>query len=218
MQSFTNYKNCCSSCFSLCIIRINYFCDFISRIYYSKNVIFTDLIGSSNEPYRETQSTFYGNYGVLNVFAVNVGNNSVDNPCPQGENVSMDINDYQITRNGIYICVQKGFSPTQGVSDITTIRGGNPFIQCPAPYVRGDQNLHAGAPSGEYMYLCSLYTPPPYIQDVQVVVEQNSAQNGAYIACPEDGYYPRGQDLSLGTTVSQTFRLCVNFVISQYQV
>lgn len=178
-------------------------------------VISPPIAISSSATFKPNQrSTLYGNFGVVDLYAINVGANKPDNPCPRGEVVSVDINNGPLTRNGIYLCQVRDVNIERGVVDVTTVRAKNPFAPCIDGYTKGTQNLAAGSLYGDYMYLCVKYGKAPYLSDIKVVQMNDSVNNRKFITCPEDGYVSRGEYLNLTAGHGQLNLLCVHFSVA----
>lgn len=157
------------------------------------------------------RSDIYGNHGVTDLYAVNVGERNITNPCPTGKVISPNINGGHFG-NKIYLCMDVGVA-SEGVQDISTVAGFNPYITCPPGYTKGGQNLNAGGHDGNFIYLCVKYGPPPYLQNIHVEEEKDKDQ-AVNIDCPHDNYFPRGDDLNQGTG-GHHYQMCVTYPITE---
>lgn len=159
---------------------------------------------SSAPGFAYSASDVMGKYGVKDVYVVNLNRNDSLHPCyPGSELISQNLN-HDTDGFNMYMCQERGEVSSLGIQDVTTIYGDNPHITCPDGYEKDPTNFNAGASNGKFSYLCKKYGLDKFIQDINVI----RALDNQKIECPRGEYYPRGQDINVGTGGRSTF-ICV---------
>lgn len=131
-------------------------------------------------------ATSTGDYGVLDAYAINTGQDSPSNPCfPGGTIAGANLKTGVSGADNIWLCQEKGNRPTGGLKALRLVAGTHPNLECPEGFIRNDVNLNSGAEnSSTWIYLCRQYGEVPYIQDVNALATRDSL-----VQCPSYGYF-----------------------------